>query len=213
MNYIVVKGDIIDSRNAKDRDKLQQQLSEYLKTINEQYKNVIAAEFMITSGDGFQGLMNNADHLFDITNLIEELPINIRFGIGIGEVSTEINPKNSAVIDGPCYHLADDMLNRIKTEETQNTAKRANIQMASNTPNDGIINGLLSLRYVIKSSWTKRQHEVIGMYISHDENQYKTAAVLGVNQSTVSRALKATNFYSVKSAETEVIRFIKDVIL
>lgn len=213
MNYIVVKGDIIDSRNAKDRDKLQQQLSERLKTINEQYKNVIAAEFMITSGDGFQGLMNNADHLFDITNLIEELPVNIRFGIGIGEVSTEIDSKNSAVIDGPCYHLADDMLNRIKTEETQNTAKRANIQMASNTQNDGIINGLLSLRYVIKSSWTKRQHEVIGMYISHDENQYKTAAVLGVNQSTVSRALKATNFYSVKSAETEVIRFIKDVIL
>ena len=213
MNYIVVKGDIIDSRNVKDRDKLQQQLSEYLKTINEQYKNVIAAEFMITSGDGFQGLMNNADHLFDITNLIEELPVNIRFGIGIGEVSTEIDSKNSAVIDGPCYHLADDMLKRIKTEETQNTAKRANIQMASNTPNDGIINGLLSLRYVIKSSWTKRQHEVIGAYISHDENQYKTAAVLGVNQSTVSRALKATNFYSVKSAETEVIRFIKDVIL
>ena len=213
MNYIVVKGDIIDSRNAKDRDKLQQQLSERLKTINEQYKNVIAAEFMITSGDGFQGLMNYADHLFDITNLIEELPINIRFGIGIGEVSTEINPKNSAVIDGPCYHLADDMLNRIKTEETQNTAKRANIQMASNTQNDGIINGLLSLRYVIKSSWTKRQHEVIGMYISHDENQYKTAAVLGVNQSTVSRALKATNYYSVKSAEIEVIHFVKDVIL
>lgn len=213
MNYIVVKGDIIDSRNAKDRDKLQQQLSERLKTINEQYKNVIAAEFMITSGDGFQGLMNDAAHLFDITNLIEELPVNIRFGIGIGEVSTEIDSKNSAVIDGPCYHLADDMLNRIKTEETQNTAKRANIQMASNTQNDGIINGLLSLRYVIKSSWTKRQHEVIGMYISHDENQYKTAAVLGVNQSTVSRALKATNFYSVKSAETEVIRFIKDVIL
>ena len=213
MNYIVVKGDIIDSRNAKDRDKLQQQLSERLKTINEQYKNVIAAEFMITSGDVFQGLMNDAAHLFDITNLIEELPVNIRFGIGIGEVSTEIDSKNSAVIDGPCYHLADDMLNRIKTEETQNTAKRANIQMASNTQNDGIINGLLSLRYVIKSSWTKRQHEVIGMYISHDENQYKTAAVLGVNQSTVSRALKATNFYSVKSAETEVIRFIKDVIL
>ena len=133
MNYIVVKGDIIDSRNAKDRDKLQQQLSESLKTINEQYKNVIAAEFMITSGDGFQGLMNDAAHLFDITNLIEELPINIRFGIGIGEVSTEIDSKNSAVIDGPCYHLADDMLNRIKTEETQNTAKRANIQMASNT--------------------------------------------------------------------------------
>ena len=213
MNYIVVKGDIIDSRNAKDRDKLQQQLSESLKTINEQYKNVIAAEFMITSGDGFQGLMNDAAHLFDITNLIEELPVNIRFGIGIGEVSTEIDSKNSAVIDGPCYHLADDMLNRIKTEETQNTAKRANIQMASNTQNDGIINGLLSLRYVIKSSWTKRQHEVIGMYISHDENQYKTAAVLGVNQSTVSRALKATNYYSVKSAEIEVIRFIKDVIL
>lgn len=214
MNYIVLKGDIINSRDSKNRDQIQQQLSSTLKEINKKYKDVIAAEFMITSGDGFQGLMKSANHLFDIINELEEsIPIKLRFGIGVGTVSTSIDPKNSAIIDGPCYHRADDMLNDIKAQEQQNTAPRANIRIGSETEYDDVLNGLLSLRYVIKSSWTTRQTEVTRMYKQHNENQYQTAEKLGVNQSTVSRALKVTDYYSVKSAEAQMIRFIQDVII
>ncbi len=214
MNYIVLKGDIINSRDSKNRDQIQQTLSRRLKELNKKYKDVIAAEFMITSGDGFQGLMKSAVHLFDITDELEDsIPIKLRFGIGIGTLSTSINHKNSALIDGPCYHRADDMLSDIKAQEQQNTAPRANIRIGSDTQYDGVLNGLLSLRYVIKSSWTPRQTEVTRMYKEQSENQHQTAAQLGVNQSTVSRALKVTDYYSVKSAEAQMLRFIQEVII
>lgn len=214
MNYIVVKGDIINSRKAGNRDDIQQQLARSLSEMNKKYEDAIAAKFMITSGDGFQGLMHTSVHLFDIINCLEDThTVQFRIGIGIGEVTTKIDPENSAIIDGPCYHYADDMLNKIALEEKQNTAPRTNIKIGSDTTYDGILNGLLSLRYVQKATWTARQKEVIQTYMKHNENQYETAAALGVNQSTVSRALKVTDYYSIKAAEMACIRFLKDSLL
>lgn len=50
---------------------------------------------MITLGDEFQGLLNNPAYAIEIVKYIQRelYPVKLRFGIGIGEISTEINQK------------------------------------------------------------------------------------------------------------------------
>lgn len=213
--YIVIKADIINSRQSKDRNTVQKSLSKTLKTINETFSESIASRFMITSGDGFQGLMTRGTHLFDIIQLLESsiAPMKLRFGIGVGEVSTDIDNSNSAIIDGPSYHYADEMLTRVQEIEDQYASISTNILLKSNTEHDELLNALLSMRYVVRSSWTTRQNEVIAAFIQMNEKQYETAANLKVNQSTVSRALKSTDYYSVKSAEIALINYIEGTLL
>lgn len=213
--YIVIKADIINSRQSEERNAIQKSLSKALETINDTYDSSIASKFMITSGDGFQGLMTIGTHLFDIIQLLEisVAPLKLRFGIGIGSVSTDIDEDNSAIIDGPSYHYADEMLTCVKSLEGQYSSISTNILLKSNRDHDEILNALLNMRYVVRSSWTKRQHEVITTFIEMNENQYETASKLNVNQSTVSRALKSTDYYSVKSAEVALINYIESTLL
>ena len=63
-----------------------------------------------------------------------------------------------------------------------------------------LINSLLTAAFAIKSKWTDRQYEIIRAYEMSGENQYKTAGILGIAQSTVNRALQSARFYAYKSA-------------
>lgn len=213
--YLAIKADIINSRQSNDRNKVQKSLSNALENINESYATSIASKFMITSGDGFQGLMTTGIHLFDIIGVLESAvaPLKLRFGIGIGTISTDINVENSAVIDGQSYHHADAMLTQVEILEGQYSSLSTNVLIQSETQHDGLLNALFSLRYVVKSSWTNRQSEVIQVFISMNEKQYETAEKLKVNQSTISRTLKSTDYFSLKEAEKEVVKFIEGMML
>lgn len=48
--YIAIIGDIKNSRNSQDREKIQLMLNRVLEKINADYKEKIAAQFVITLG-------------------------------------------------------------------------------------------------------------------------------------------------------------------
>ena len=60
----------------------------------------------ITLGDDFQGLLHSGEHVMDIIQYIkrEAYPIKIRFGIGIGAITTNINAMISIGADGSGYY-------------------------------------------------------------------------------------------------------------
>lgn len=211
--YTVIIGDIIDSRKISDRKKFQSVFKETLENINVKYQEDLAAKFSITLGDEFQGLLKSKKNILNIIFDIEMAlwPTKLRFGVGIGEISTEISYYNTAEIDGSAYHRARKMIDLLKSKEGQHSKRTANILIASNKENleiDNILNSVLSVTTALKSKWTIRQAEIIDTYLKSEENQYQTASKLKIGQSSISKALSSANFITYQAALESVSHFL-----
>lgn len=213
--YVAVIGDIIDSRSLDNRNRYQQQFKETLAYINATYHSDIASRFMITLGDGFQGLLLNGNSVMNIVLDIEEKmdPLKLRFGIGIGEVSTYIAAEHAAEIDGPVYHYAREMIEDIERKATQRTQSQSNIMIysteAATLAEDNLLNVILSLCTAIKSKWSDRQKEIIRAYRANENNQSKTAQALNIAQSSVHRALYSARYSTYAASITTVSTVLK----
>lgn len=211
--YAAIIADIVDSKQLSDRREVQNKLKVVLEDINKKYQNSIASNFMITLGDEFQGLLNEGSQILKIINDIQlnMYPVQLRFGIGIGEINTDILLTHSIEIDGPSYNRARNMIDTIEIKKTKYEETHPNIMIQSSDENkeiDMLINELFSLSTSIKNGWTNRQVEIIKAYINCEENQYQTADFLNINQPAVSKALKKANYFSLKSAQIAIETFL-----
>ena len=93
-HYFALIGDIIDSRHEQDRYDVQKKLQSILSSVNAEHAAHIAADFLITLGDEFQGLLfaeKGADPIFVADRIIDEMfPVRIRIAIGFGGMATQI---------------------------------------------------------------------------------------------------------------------------
>jgi len=204
-NYVAVIGDIVDSRNIKNREEVQLILKDTLSLINEKYQEDIASKFIITLGDEFQGLLSDGARVINIINEIEDkiYPVRLRFGIGIGSISTEINPVLSLGADGPAYHIARDMIENLKKSEKRTKVGNQNIMISTQDNNTDIIrllNTLFLMCSTLKSKWSDRQREIISAYKESDFSQIKAAQKLGIKQSSVNKGLINAGYYSFQNA-------------
>lgn len=213
--YIAIIGDIKHSRDLADRQSVQQRFNDTLHKINHLYSEDIASQFVITLGDSFQGLLTDGAHVMNILFEIEmEMsPAEMRFGIGAGEIQTNIQLENSSEIDGPAYHRARDMIEKIEQTEKQYTKSETNILIHTGEENkqtDDLMNAIFSLSTALKSKWTHRQKEIITAYYKNGENQYKTAEFLKIGQSSVNKALNSAKFYTFQAAMNKVTVFMTE---
>ena len=211
--YVAVIGDIIQSRMLKNRDDVQKRLHVVLDSINIKYSEQIASNFMITLGDEFQGLLKSGDQIVPMIDEIESAmyPVQIRFGIGIGEITTAIDRNIPLGADGTAYHNARNMIDKMKSMEKKTKVGNPNIMVESQGENSGtdlLINSIFLLSSIIKNKWSARQREIIHTYMASDYNQIKTAEKLGIKQSSVNKGLSNAGYYSYKSAlETVALSF------
>jgi len=72
------------------------------------YTKTIISPLTLTIGDEFQAVLSNAENLFQMMNLIEHRmrKISLRYGLGIGQIDTEINHQSAIGMDGPAFHFA-----------------------------------------------------------------------------------------------------------
>jgi len=216
MPYIAIIGDIVDSRKQKDRKRIQERLSSLLHDINAEYSDVIASKFMITLGDEFQGLMYNGAHAVEIVDKIERVmhPVGIRFGIGVGKITTEINSNIPLGADGPAYYNARNMIDDLKSIEKKKMEAKINmkIKIEDNSELSELINTIFSLNTVLKAKWTDRQREIIDTYLKCNGTQSDAARELGINQSNVQKALSNSDFYAYQKSintVTKILSYIK----
>lgn len=115
MNYIVLIADIVESKSIENRDQFQSNLRKKLKQINKSSYSIVSP-FTITLGDEFQAVYKNYSNIFsDIFKLTEEIyPVQVRFAISYGDISTEINPKHSIGMDGPAFYDARKGMEELK---------------------------------------------------------------------------------------------------
>ena len=121
-SFVAVIGDIKDSRLLENRKEVQLRLQEVLERLNENYKEEIVSRFLITLGDEFQGLLCSGKAVLDMINEIrmEMYPVRLRFGIGFGQITTDIRTEMALGADGPGYYRAREAVELLKEREKKN---------------------------------------------------------------------------------------------
>ena len=192
-NYIAIIGDVVGSRSAGDRSDLQDRLGGGLRDVNTAFVEHIAAEFVLTVGDEFQGLLSAAGSLDLIlaTLRMHAFPAELRFGAGVGELETAL--RSQAIgMDGRCFHNAREAIERAAERRTP-----VEVQAADGSETSFEIYSLLY--GVIRSRWTTRQREVVDLSASGLEGR-EVAEYLSITPSAVSQHLKAAGAKELRTA-------------
>ena len=214
--YIAIIGDIIDSKKMNDRKSIQIKLNDVLSKINEKYASEIAAKFMITLGDEFQGLLFNGKYTMDIIEQIqrEMHPVRIRFGIGVGEITTDINSEMAIGADGPGYYKAREAIEELKRNEQRNKIPSLDIRIEVENDTHSVavlLNTIFSLMEVIQSNWSERQREIIWEFDKYKGSQKECAGRLNISQSSVQRSLTNGNYYAYIDAKNTVKNVLREI--
>ena len=132
MLYTAIIGDIKGSKKLNNRKEVQRKLSKILGEINSKYESDIASTFSITLGDEFQGLLRSPRYTLEIVKYIQTkmYPVIFRIGIGLGDISTDINPGSALGADGPAYYAAREMVDVLHETENKNKSAEADIQLS-----------------------------------------------------------------------------------
>ena len=199
MQYCAVIGDIIGSRGMEkeERAKVQARLRYALEEINETYRFEVAAQFLITLGDEFQGLLYFAGPAVEIIQRIARAvyPAKLRYGVGIGEMSTGIDPDKALGADGPAYHRARNCVNALRAQKTLGFPVLARTGGAA----DSLLDGLCLLLDGLVSGWSLKQAECVRLMRVLGE-QLAVAERLELTPSTVSRTLARAQYESYETA-------------
>ena len=219
--YCAIIGDIVHSKSIPiaERDIVQQQLNRLLMAINTHFSQHISADFIITLGDEFQGLLNNSAYCMDIVEqIIREMhPQKIRFGIGIGDIITQINPQKAIGADGAAYHLAREAITAINKKSNMLNIACSNVEVPcflvrfETGTVDGVLLNLLSgFIHEIISKWSKKQWEAIKALAESNNSQSDAAILIGCPKSTVSKNLRAAQYKKYQMTIMGIANFLRD---
>lgn len=194
--YYAIIGDIRNSRKLTNRAEIQNQLIQTIQKINQKYHTSIEKDMAIMQGDDFQVLLNKPDHIFMIMHeIMMGIPeIDIRFGIGIGDLAFNYNDGSS---DGKVWWHARDALDDLKQNNKYHILMMINgLDKKINT----LCNQLLINTSLIQNNWTNSQkqfvYQLIDRYGLNDKIiQKDVAQTLGYSNSTISEKLSSTNYY------------------
>ena len=194
--YCAIIGDLVNSRGLppQERQTVQTLLKTVLLEVDVKWQSVLAARFIITLGDEFQGLLHPIGPSIEIIEyiLFRLHPHVVRFGIGYGDLYTEINPEMALGADGPAYHNARNGLDEIKN--SSETESDFLVRIRTQSPDERLLDLVCDDISHVKSSWTEKQRNIIYASQKEDISQKVLAQRLGLNPSTVTRHLQAARY-------------------
>ena len=190
--------DVIDSKMVQERLDLQKQVGKTLQKMNELFGDYLASRFTLTLGDEFQALLKVDAPIFQIIDTLrsELTPTQLRFGIGLGEIVTAIDPLQSVGADGPAYWNARAAINFVHQKNDYGSTQ---IYFSSGKENqDFFVNALIASGEAIRSGWRDSQEEILlnllkrSVY-SESFSQQDLAQSLAINPSALSKRLKSSS--------------------
>ncbi len=196
--YLALIADVIDSKMVQERFNLQKQLEKTLRKMNELFGDYLASCFTLTLGDEFQALLKVDAPVFQIIDTLrsELTPTQLRFGIGLGEIVTAIDPLQSIGADGPAYWNARAAINLV---HQKNDYGNTQIYFSSgNDSKDLLVNALIASGEAIRSGWRGSQEEILldllkRFVYSENFSQQDLAQSLDINPSALSKRLKSSS--------------------
>ena len=196
--YLALIADVIDSKIVQERFDLQKQVEKTLQKMNELFGDYMVSRFTLTLGDEFQALLKVDAPIFQIIDSLrsELTPTQLRFGIGLGEIVTAIDPLQSVGADGPAYWNARAAINFV---HQKNDYGNTQIYFSSGKENqDFFVNSLIASGEAIRSGWRDSQEEILlnllkrSVY-SESFSQQDLAQSLAINPSALSKRLKSSS--------------------
>lgn len=196
--YLALIADVIDSKMVQERFDLQKQLEKTLQTMNELFGEFLASSFTLTLGDEFQALLKADAPVFQIIDTLrsELTPTQLRFGIGLGEILTDIDPLQSIGADGPAYWNARAAIDLV---HQKNDYGNTQIYFSSGKEKqDFFVNALIASGEAIRSGWRGSQEEILldllkRCVYSENFSQQDLAQSLEINPSALSKRLKSSS--------------------
>ncbi len=181
-------GDLLGSRSIDRRTEAQDALERELEALDQRLGDGLAARFVLTLGDEFQGLLRAPELVLPcLIHLETHLPaLPIRFGVGWGRLATQLRAR-AIGMDGPCFHHARAALERAKREQ------RWIVVAGFGADLDATLNAVLRLLGELRMRWTDTQAETVAL-MRRLGTQKAVAAARGVAPSTISEALSAALF-------------------
>lgn len=184
VTYCAIIGDIRRSRSLLRRSRVQARFVAAIATINREFKQQIAAKFLLTLGDEFQGLLFSADESYRLVRRFQDLmqPVQFSFGIGIGTLATPLR-KEALGMDGDVFYRARAALERAKK------SKRS-ILYDFASPSLDLCNALIGLLEREHQRLTARQRQIIRL-VSETDSQTLVARRLRVSQPAISKVVSS----------------------
>lgn len=117
VSWLVVIGDLVESRTIRDRGAVQGRLAHALAERNA-FSTGIASPYTLTLGDEFQAVLNDPKRVFQDSVHVQAAlhPVLVRFSLALGELTTEINPRQALGMDGPAFHEARAGIDTLKRQ-------------------------------------------------------------------------------------------------
>lgn len=198
----VVLGDVVGSRDVRDREQLGRGLRTALAGANDEYGDHVDARFTPLKGvDEFGGTLSGPDAAYDVVRAVQEglHPTVARYAVVRGEV--DVNPDAADVrrMDGPAFHRADELLDGLASEGANFVLETGESAV------DDLATAAGDLALAIREGWTERQAEVARAYRVHG-TQVSVAEGFGVSKQAVSKTLKAAGYDRVRRAEGRLTR-------
>lgn len=197
-------GDIVRSRRLTgyQRARTQTQLKKTLLRINRDHKDGIRIPLQFTAGDEFQGVFRTPVRLFRVINLIREAisPVPVRFGIGVGEITTPLSLHPQAM-DGPAFHRARDALKSAQEFLEQTCLSSGQYER------DEAVNAWLDALTFIRSTWSIRAREVIHLYEEFGKLE-PIAKKLNISMQAVSKHLRVTGYKAYARGEKVMTKLL-----
>jgi len=167
-----------------------------LEDINGTFAPSLAAKFLITVGDEFQGLLGDP---VIIPKLIRELEVNLpttrlRLGIGRGPLHTDLGDYAIAM-DGPAWHAARKAL-----EEAKVGRRFGGVFVGFGATEDRILNGMARVLHHVRSHLTAKQRELLEALLQNG-TQTEIASREGISKQAVSKQARSAGLEAYKEAE------------
>ncbi|MFH5836206.1 SatD family protein [Proteiniclasticum sp. C24MP] len=207
--YFMIIGELRLLKPAQTRSQVEKMLSDTLKKVNGDYKEVIASNFSMTIGNEFQGLLSSGDSVMEIIDEIRFRmdEVELFFGIGVGDIETRIS-KLSIGIDGPAYWNAREALLALNEDNDYGSTK-IRIEADENRNLVRIMNETIRLCGYIESRWRDTQKEVVKKSVllhGHDLSvkQIELAGELGLSTQALNQRIQSSGYYNYIRARKEI---------
>jgi len=159
MLYTAFMADIVNSKKIlkKDREQIQIFVKLCLGTLNNIFKQSLEFNVIFSAGDEVQGLFKSPTAAFLYLRLLKMIlsPLQIRCGIGVGELDVNISNGTSTEQDGPAYHNA-----RAAILGAHNKNESCVLFNADNE-NDIYINTLINMSLLFEKKQSQYQNQVL----------------------------------------------------
>ncbi len=189
---IAVIGDVVASRRVQSPFRMHSHLRRALDSIRD-HNPSIASPYTLTLGDEFQAVYKSPEGLFhDLWCILAAMyPVRVRFSIGVGRLTTGVNPMDALRMDGPAFHQAREGLDFLKKGSRRiQHPLLFGIFYLEHTDVCHLFNDVLVLISQLCAEWKSNRWRVM-MGLLHRHSRRRIASDMGVSSVAVHKNIRA----------------------